>query len=100
MVRNRSRLKPVVVKARAAGIEESLLTRISSKPQSSRGATGDYDDGQLIDYRKAADFLCVSVAYLKQLKAEGKVSWVPIGGRGVRFRVGSLRAWVEKKEIK
>ncbi|MGE0633579.1 MAG: helix-turn-helix transcriptional regulator [Pseudobdellovibrionaceae bacterium] len=53
----------------------------------------------LLSYTQAASFLGISVAYLKELKAQGYVPWVPLGSRGVRFSVKSLERWIASKEI-
>ncbi len=56
-------------------------------------------ENQLINYKQAAQYLSVSEVYLRKLKARGKIPYVPLGDRGVRFRVKSLNEWVEKREI-
>ncbi len=55
---------------------------------------------RLLDYKQAAAFLSVSTPYLRRLKAQGKIPFVPMGVRGVRFRMKSLNEWVEKREVK
>lgn len=57
-------------------------------------------ENHLLDYKQAAQYLSVSVVHLRKLKAAGKIPFVPMGKRGVRFRVFSLNEWVEKREIK
>ena len=57
-------------------------------------------ENQLINYEQAAQYLSVSVPYLRKLKRKGKIPFVPMGSRGVRFRVKSLSEWAEKREIK
>ncbi len=54
----------------------------------------------MMSYKQAAQYLSVSVAHLRKLKNAGKVPFVPIGRRGVRFRVKSLNQWAESREIK
>jgi excisionase family DNA binding protein len=56
-------------------------------------------DNQLLTYSEAARYLSVSESYLRRLKALGQIACVPIGNRGVRFRVGSLNRWIEKREM-
>lgn len=57
-------------------------------------------DNQLINYKQTARYLGLSEPYLRRLKRKGKIPFVPIGARGVRFRVASLNLWIEKREIK
>ena len=54
----------------------------------------------LFNYEEASEYLGVSSAYLRKLKAQGKIPWVAIGSRAVRFRVSSLNRWAEEREIK
>ena len=54
----------------------------------------------LISYKEAARYLRISEVYLRRLKAQGRVPYVPVGLRGVRFRLSSLNKWVEEREIK
>ena len=56
-------------------------------------------DNRLLNYREAAEYLCVSQSYLRRLKGKGQIPFVPMGNRGVRFRVMSLNKWIEKKEM-
>jgi excisionase family DNA binding protein len=56
-------------------------------------------DNQLITYKQAAKYLSVCESYLRRLKSKGKVSFVSMGARGVRFRVSSLNRWIEKREV-
>ena len=56
-------------------------------------------DNQLLTYGEAAKYLSVSESYLRRLKAQKQIAFVPIGGRSVRFRVGSLNRWIEKREM-
>lgn len=56
-------------------------------------------DNQLLSYSEAAKYLSVSESYLRRLKAKGKIPFVPVGNRAVRFRVGSLNHWIEKREV-
>lgn len=57
-------------------------------------------DNQLLDYKQAARFLSISVPYLRKLKTKGKIPFVEVGERCIRFRVSSLNSWIEKREIK
>ena len=54
----------------------------------------------LLSYKQAAKYLGISEPYLRRLKANGFIPYVPIGRRGIRFRLSSLNSWVEKREIK
>jgi excisionase family DNA binding protein len=54
----------------------------------------------LLSYKQAAQFLNVSESYLRRLKSQGKVPWVSIGVRGVRFSAASLSKWVREREIR
>ncbi|MBI3556394.1 MAG: helix-turn-helix domain-containing protein [Deltaproteobacteria bacterium] len=56
-------------------------------------------ENQLLSYSEAARYLSVSESYLRRLKALGQIACVLIGSRGVRFRVGSLNRWIEKREM-
>lgn len=61
---------------------------------------GSFFEIKLLTYKQAAQHLSVSVPYLRKLKAGGKIPFVQIGLRGVRFRLGSLNQWIEKREVK
>lgn len=54
----------------------------------------------LLTYEKAARCLGMSETALRKLKAKGKIPWVPVGNRGVRFSVSSLKKWIEERERK
>ena len=56
-------------------------------------------DNQLLSYQEAAKYLGISESYLRRLKAQNRISFVPMGNRGVRFRVMSLNRWIEKMEV-
>jgi excisionase family DNA binding protein len=56
-------------------------------------------ENQLLSYAEAANYLSVSESYLRRLKTNGRVPFVPMGNRAVRFRVGSLNRWIEKREV-
>ena len=56
-------------------------------------------ENRLLNYSEAARYLSVSESYLRKLKRRGKVPFVPMGNRGVRFRVSSLTLWIEKREM-
>ncbi|WP_413289305.1 helix-turn-helix transcriptional regulator [Bdellovibrio sp. HCB337] len=57
-------------------------------------------ENQLLDYKKAAQYLGICESYLRRLKSKRKISFVEIGVRGVRFKVASLNKWIEEREIK
>ena len=57
-------------------------------------------ENQLFSYKEAARYLRISEPYLRRLKRQGRIAFVPIGSRGVRFRLSSLDKWVEEREIK
>jgi excisionase family DNA binding protein len=56
-------------------------------------------DNRLLNYNEAAEYLSVSESYLRRLKAQRQIGFVPMGSRGVRFRVASLNRWIDKKEM-
>ena len=74
-------------------------------PLRERGRTdsGNHDkslfDNQLLGYKQAAKYLAISEAYLRRLKSQGKIKWVSLGSRGVRFRVSSLNRFIDEREI-
>jgi excisionase family DNA binding protein len=78
------------------------LGSIKSTPTAFLTAQGStpFFDNQLITYKEAAQYLGVSESYLRRLKSQGKMPWVPIGNRSVRFRVSSLNKWIEERECK
>ncbi len=53
---------------------------------------------QLLSYKETARYLSMSEPYLRRLKAKGEIPFVPIGSRGVRFRIDSLIAWIKNRE--
>jgi excisionase family DNA binding protein len=57
-------------------------------------------ENQLLSYKQAAQYLCISEPYLRRLKAKRQIPFVQLGLRGIRFRVSSLNHWIEKREIK
>ena len=56
-------------------------------------------DNQLLTYHEAAKYLSISESYLRRLKGRNQIGFVPIGNRGVRFRVSSLNRWIDRKEV-
>jgi excisionase family DNA binding protein len=56
-------------------------------------------ENQLLTYKQAAKYLGMSESYLRRLKGEGQIPFIPLGSRGVRFRVISLNRWTEKREM-
>ena len=84
----------------------AALTCLTEGVQMSSGA-GQLDSGpprlfdnQLLSYKQAAQYLCISEVYLRKLKAHGRMPFVSIGVRGVRFRVSSLNQWIREREIR
>jgi excisionase family DNA binding protein len=63
-------------------------------------ATSEFFENQLLSYKKAARYLGISEPYLRRLKNRGHIAYVPIGRRGVRFKLSSLNSWVEEREVK
>lgn len=57
-------------------------------------------DNRLLSYSEAAEYLSVSESYLRRLKAQKQIAYVPVGSRNIRFRVASLNNWIEKREMK
>ncbi len=57
-------------------------------------------ENQLLNYKQAAQYLSVSEAYLRRLKARGHIPFVLVSDRGIRFRVSSLNQWIEEREVK
>jgi excisionase family DNA binding protein len=57
-------------------------------------------ENQLLDYEQAAQYLSISVAYLRKLKSKGKIPFVALSERCIRFKVNSLNQWIERREIK
>jgi excisionase family DNA binding protein len=56
-------------------------------------------ENQLLKYRQAAQYLGISESYLRRLKRMGKIKFVQVGKRAVRFSLGSLKAWIAREEI-
>lgn len=54
----------------------------------------------LLSYKEAARYLSVSESYLRRLKRQGQIAFVLVGRRGVRFKLSSLKSWVDEREIK
>jgi excisionase family DNA binding protein len=65
----------------------------------SRTGSSLFFENQLLSYKEAARYLRISEPYLRRLKRQGSVPFVPVGRRGVRFRLSSLSSWVEKREV-
>jgi excisionase family DNA binding protein len=55
-------------------------------------------DNQLLTYPQAAKYLGISLAHLGRLKQWGKIPYVSIGKRSIRFKVGSLNSWIFQRE--
>lgn len=55
---------------------------------------------KLLSYKEAAQYLSMSESYLRRLKSKGKIPFVSISKRGVRFRVASLNVWIAEREVK
>lgn len=62
--------------------------------------TGQLFENQLLDYKQAAQYLGICESYLRRLKSNGKIPFVSIGTRAIRFRVSSLDSWTQKREVK
>ena len=60
----------------------------------------EFFENRLLDYSEAAKYLSVSESYLRKLKLRRQIPFVPLGNRAIRFRVGSLNNWIEKREMK
>lgn len=56
-------------------------------------------ENQLLGYKEAAQYLGISETYLRRLKAAGKIAYVAIGVRGIRFRVSALNKWSAEREV-
>jgi len=56
-------------------------------------------ENRLLTYSEAARYLSVSESYLRRLKAQRDIPFVPMGNRSVRFRVASLIRWIAKREM-
>lgn len=54
----------------------------------------------LLSYKEAARYLSISESFLRRLKSQGRITFVPMGSRGIRFKLSSLDKWVEEREIK
>ncbi len=76
------------------------MANATNEPLKAVTGFGALSDNQLLTYKQAARYLSVTEPYLRRFKAEGKIPFVPMGTRGVRFRVKSLDEWVERREIK
>jgi excisionase family DNA binding protein len=63
-------------------------------------AASEFFENPLLSYKEAARYLGISEPYLRRLKSNGHISYVPIGRRGVRFKLSSLNSWVEEREVK
>jgi excisionase family DNA binding protein len=74
--------------------------RLNRRFGQDRSTTLQLFENQLLSYKQAAQYLSVSEAYLRKLKARGEIPYVLVGDRAVRFRVSSLNQWVEKREVK
>jgi excisionase family DNA binding protein len=73
---------------------------IKERTDKSEHASDWFFENQLLSYKQAAQYLSVSEAYLRKLKAKGHIPFVLVGDRAVRFRVSSLNQWVEEREVK
>jgi excisionase family DNA binding protein len=56
-------------------------------------------ENQLLTYTQAAEFLCITPQYLRELKAKGAIKAVEIGPNCVRFRVASLNQFILEREV-
>lgn len=56
-------------------------------------------ENQLVTYKQAAQYLSLSVPYIRRLKAQGLIPFVLVSDRGVRFRISSLNQWIEEREV-
>lgn len=70
------------------------------KPPTNQSTTASQlFENQLVDYKKASQYLSISESYLRRLKSQGKIPYVTLGQRGVRFRISSLNKWIAEREI-
>jgi excisionase family DNA binding protein len=54
---------------------------------------------QLLKEKEAAKLLNVSYAWLKIYRRKGNISYVRVGGHGIRYRKSDLEAWVNQRLI-
>ena len=54
---------------------------------------------QLLNTKQAADYLCVSVAFLERDRWAGaRVPYIKIGSRAVRYRLSDLLSFIESRK--
>lgn len=61
--------------------------------------SNQFFENQLLGYKDASVYLSISESYLRRLKIQGKIPFVQMGVRGIRFRVSSLNSWIAEREI-
>ena len=76
--------------------QDCLSTTLDQDIQQSKQS---FFDNQLLGYEEAAQYLSMSESYLRRLKHQGLIPYVPIGRRGIRFKVASLNRWISEREI-
>lgn len=81
-------------------IQSSAEPLLHATPHDTQRRTQGLFENQLFSYKEAARYLRISEPYLRRLKQQGKIPFVQISRRGVRFRLSSLSSWVEQREIK
>ena len=53
---------------------------------------------QLLNTQQAAEYLCVSIAFLERDRWAGaKVPFIKIGSRAVRYRISDLLSFIESR---
>ena len=79
----------------SVGVEQNSTSRLTQQCQ-----LVSFFENQLLSYKQAAQYLSLSEAYLRRLKARGHIPFVLVSDRGIRFRVSSLNKWIEEREVK
>jgi hypothetical protein len=82
-------------------LDGSARKNLSSLSGSAKTAEVLFFENRLLGYEDAAHMLGMAIRTLREKKASGEIKFVPIGKgeRGVRFRVKTLLAFIEKREI-
>jgi excisionase family DNA binding protein len=84
---------------RSDGLESQELL-LELREQGKSTAAQPFFENQLLSYKETARYLKISEPYLRRLKTQGKIPFVQVSRRGVRFKLSSLDKWVEEREIK
>ncbi len=54
---------------------------------------------ELISYKEVARILCAPIGTVYALVSQGRIPYIRIGGRFIRFRPADIQAWIAAHQV-